>query len=271
MQKGPSQVTSGNITPAISGPRKEHEVVIVSGVVASLAVVIGVFWYLSSTDQIVATSQDKLTGSQVSEVLKGNSQPLVTPVSLTTTRNEEVPFAKAKSGTIHTDLFFEVGRKGLTDEAKTLLQEQASLLKTDANLGVLVQGYTDQQGSSTYNMKLGMKRAETVKGELMNAGVSEHQIKAVSLGEEGVLCIDKSDVCRQMNRRAHLEIRMIGQEHMVIPVTETTPETETTQAAVEPTQQTDDSNAVIDSLIPSANASEPEGPTVSPIDPIQGS
>ena len=72
---------------------------------------------------------------------------------------------------------------------------------------MLVQGYTDQQGSASYNMKLGMKRAETVKAELMNAGVAEHQIKVVSLGKDGVLCIDNTDVCRQMNRRVHLKIR----------------------------------------------------------------
>jgi len=274
MQKGPSQVTSGNIAPTISGPRKEHEVVIVSGVVAALAVVIGAFWYYSSSDQIIASSQDKLTTSQVSEVLKSNSQPLATPVSFQTSKVEDLPIATAKPGISHTDLYFELGRKGLTDEAKGLLQDQALILKNDPNLGVLVQGYTDQQGSSSYNMKLGMKRAETVKAELMTAGVAQHQIKTVSLGEEGVLCIDKSDVCRQMNRRVHLEIRTIGQEHMVTPVVETTdvtPEVDATQASIEPVQQTDDSNAVIDNLIPSANASEPEEPTVSPFDPASGS
>src|SRR5206468_4762227 len=127
------------------------------------------------------------------------------------TRIQEAP--TTKPGIIHTDLYFEVARKGLTDEAKTLLQEQAMLLKSDGNLGVLVQGYTDQQGSAGYNMKLGLKRAETVKVELINAGVGEHQIKAVSLGKDGVLCTDNSDVCRQTNRRVQLEIRTTRPEH----------------------------------------------------------
>ena len=151
-------------------------------------------------------------------------------------------------------------------------------------MGVLVQGYTDQQGSSTYNMTLGMKRAETVKQELIKAGVAEQQIKAVSLGEEGVLCIDRSDACRQMNRRVHLEIRTIGLEHMVEPVAEssaptaevfpavdTTPEIGTTQPSIDSEQQSDDSDSVIDNLVPSANASEPKGPTPTPFDPESGS
>lgn len=263
MQKGPSQITSGNIAPTITGPQKDKDVFVVSGLVVSLAAVIGAFWYYSSTDH--TTGQDQLNGSQVSEVL--NNRSLAIPVSLPPTRIQESP----QPGIIHTDLYFEVGRKGLTDEAKKLLQEEAMLLKSDGNLGVLVQGFTDQQGSASYNMKLGMKRAETVKAELMNAGVAEHQIKVVSLGKEGVLCIDNTDVCRQMNRRVHLEIRTIGQEHMVRPVVATTPVVDSTQAGITPTTNADETNSLVDSLIPSANASEGETPTSTPLEPAPGS
>ena len=263
MQKGPSQITSGNIAPTITGPQKDKDVFVVSGLVVSLAAVIGAFWYYSSTDH--TTGQDQLNGSQVSEVL--NNRSLAIPVSLPPTRIQESP----QPGIIHTDLYFEVGRKGLTDEAKKLLQEEAMLLKSDGNLGVLVQGFTDQQGSASYNMKLGMKRAETVKAELMNAGVAEHQIKVVSLGKDGVLCIDNTDVCRQMNRRVHLEIRTIGQEHMVRPVVATTPVVDSTQAGITPTTNADETNSLVDSLIPSANASEGETPTSTPLEPAPGS
>ena len=101
-----------------------------------------------------------------------------------------------------------------------------------------------------------MKRAETVKTELMNAGVAEHQIKTVSLGKEGVLCIDMSDICRQINRRVHLEIRPIGEEHMRPPVVATTPAPDSSQGTVDSDQSTEAEGSLIDSLLPSANASE---------------
>ena len=63
---------------------------------------------------------------------------------------------------------------------------------------------TTVNGSVELGASSVVKRAETVKTELMNAGVAEHQIKTVSLGKEGVLCIDMSDVCRQMNRRVEI-------------------------------------------------------------------
>jgi peptidoglycan-associated lipoprotein len=257
MQKGPSQVTSGNIAPSISGPGKDKDVLIVSGLIVSLAAVIGAIWYYSSTEQ--TTHREPLNGSQVSEALK-STQPMITPVSLAVSKGEEAPVATTKPSVVHTDLYFEVGRKGLTDEARKLLHEQASMLRNDVNLGVLIQGYTDQQGSASYNKTLGLKRAATVRTELINAGVAEHQIRTVSLGKEGALCIDASDVCRQMNRRVHLEIRSIGDEHMRAPVVATTPATDSTQAAVDPS-----------SLLPSANTSESDNNNATALEPASGS
>ena len=145
-----------------------------------------------------------------------------------------------------------MGRKGLTDDAKAILATQADLAKNDPDLGILVQGYTDQQGSASYNMKLGMKRAETVKAELMSAGVAEHQIKVVSLGKEGALCLDNSDVCRNMNRRVHLEIRKIGQEHMMLPTVATEPTTtEPIQSADDQHGNTDSPDSLAETLLPS--------------------
>jgi peptidoglycan-associated lipoprotein len=267
MQKGPSQITSGNIAPSISGPRKDKDVLVVSGLVVSLAVVIGAIWYYSSTEQIAG--REPLTGIEVSEALK-TTQSVVTPVSLSPSKPDEARASGGNPDILHTDLYFEVGRKGLTDEARMLLHAQASLLKKDANLGVLVQGFTDQQGSASYNMTLGMKRAETVKAELIKAGVAEHQIKTISLGKDGVLCIDMSDVCRQMNRRVHLEIRSIGEDHMRAPVIATTPAADSVQTTADSSPTPTAEGSLIDSLVPSANASESDsGPAA--VEPASGS
>lgn len=224
MQK-PSSVSSGSISPAIVGPNKEmKEVYILGGLVLALAIVIGAFWYYSQDLVVSSTGQkDQLTDNQVSTLLKNQNAP--NPLSEPLTKTVATGTSVSTGDTVHTDIYFEVGRKGLTDEAKSILAAQADILKKNADWGLLIQGYTDQQGSASYNKKLGMKRADRVKEELMNAGVAEYQIKTVSLGEEGVLCVDTSDVCRNMNRRVHLEMRKIGQAHMVVPsVAAQTPE-----------------------------------------------
>ncbi|WHZ26302.1 MAG: hypothetical protein OJF51_001097 [Nitrospira sp.] len=123
---------------------------------------------------------------------------------------------------------------------------------------------TDQQGSASYNKHLGMKRAETVKVELINVGIAEHRIKAVSLGEEGVLCVDASDICRHMNRRVHLEIRKIGQEHMVFPPAPTTT-FEISNSSIDSPSSMGDGGSTIQSILP-----PPSDPTAT-LESVSGS
>ena len=266
-----SPVSSGNISPAIVGPSKDtKEVYLIGGLVMAVAVVTGGFWYYSGQDQPYTskTQSEPLTNAQVAHALKTSTIHPIEPIVHTQT----VPATSYKSDNIHTDLYFEVGRKGLTDDAKAILATQADLVKNDPDLGILVQGYTDRQGSASYNIKLGMKRAETVKAELMNAGVAEHQIKVVSLGKDGVLCLDNSDVCRNMNRRVHLEIRKIGKDHMIPPTVAT--ELKTT----EPMQSVDGQNSntnghgsLTGELFPSLADPSATDPSPLTTDPASGS
>ena len=162
MQNPSSSVSSGNMSPAIVGSdRGTKEVYILGGVVLIVAVAIGAAWYYSGQGQSYGskTPTETLSSAQVTNVLKASTTPPVEPIAF----SQPVPTASNKPDSIHTDIYFEVGRKGLTDDAKAILATQADLAKNDPDLGILVQGYTDQQGSVSYNHKLGLMRAEKVK------------------------------------------------------------------------------------------------------------
>jgi peptidoglycan-associated lipoprotein len=271
MQKPSSPVSSGNISPAIVGPdRGTKEVYVLGGLVLSLAIVIGAFWYYSGQDQsfLLKTPAETLTNAQVTNVLKSSTTPIAEPVVNRTI----VPASSYKSDSIHTDIYFEVGRKGLTDDAKAILGTQADLAKNDPDLGILVQGYTDQQGSASYNRKLGLMRAEKVKEYLVGQGVSDQVIKVVSLGKDGVLCLDTSDVCRNMNRRVHLEMRKIGQEHMILPTVAAEPKTtEPIQSADDQNSNADDHGSLAENLLPSLAGPSATDPSPLTTDPASGS
>jgi peptidoglycan-associated lipoprotein len=50
---------------------------------------------------------------------------------------------------------------------------------------ITVEGFTDPSGSAAYNLRLGQKRADAVKAELlMQSGLNEGQVRAVSYGED---------------------------------------------------------------------------------------
>lgn len=271
MQKPSSPVSSGNISPAIVGPRKDTKEVYVIGLgVLGLAIVIGAFWYFSGQGQSYATKApaETLTKAQVANVLKTSTTTPVEPI----VHNQTIPATGYKSDSIHTDIYFEVGRKGLTDDAKAILATQADLAKNDPDLGILVQGYTDQQGSVSYNHKLGLMRAEKVKEFLVGLGVSDHVIKVVSLGKDGALCLDNSDICRNMNRRVHLEVRKIGKDHMVLPAIATESKTtEPIQSAGDQNSRSDSHGSLADNLLPSF--ADPSATDPSPLmaDPASGS
>lgn len=228
MLQGPSQVSSGNITPKIAGPQKDSkDVALLSGLVLFLGGSLAAAWYYGQTsDRITITpTTEKISTATVPDILKQGGGLSQTEPSIAKSLPVTTPIVAPLDNVIHADVYFEVGRKGLTDEAKAQLAARAELLKHNQDYGVLIQGYTDQRGSAGYNLKLGLQRAESVKAELLNAGVAEHRMKVMSLGEEGVLCVDSSDVCGNINRRVHLEMRKFGQEHMVVtaPATSTDP------------------------------------------------
>jgi len=271
MQKPSSPVSSGNISPTIVGPSKDTKEVYVIGLgVLGLAIVIGAFWYFSGQGQSYTTKApaETLTNTQVANVLKTSTTPPVEPI----VHSQAIPTSSYKSDSIHTDIYFEVGRKGLTDDAKAILATQADLAKNDPDLGILVQGYTDQQGSVSYNHKLGLMRAEKVKEFLVSLGVSDQAIKVVSLGKDGALCLDSSDVCRNMNRRVHLEIRKIGKDHMILPTIATEPKTtEPIQSADDQNSNSDTHGSLADNLLPSSADPSATDPSPLTADPASGS
>ena len=69
---------------------------------------------------------------------------------------------------------------------------------------VLIQGHTDERGSSEYNIALGNKRAEAVKRALASLGVTENQMEAVSLGKEKPKAQGSTEEAFAENRRADL-------------------------------------------------------------------
>ena len=208
---------SGQVAPTVCGPDKDRtELYLAVGVLAILGLGISAVWLSSRSTESEPTSpviakRDMTFGSPI-QPAPAEAKPSA-PAPLMS-RSVLQPVASTEGEVKHVDLYFEIGRKGLTDDAKAQLQIHAELLKSNPNWGVLLQGYTDQQGSADYNKKLGLRRAEAVKETLVSLGAPETSIKIMSLGKDGALCADTSDTCNSLNRRVHMEFRNLGAEHM---------------------------------------------------------
>jgi outer membrane protein OmpA-like peptidoglycan-associated protein len=80
-------------------------------------------------------------------------------------------------------VLFEFNRSELTRGAKDTLGVAVRYLKDHPEVRVEIQGHTDSKGSDDYNMKLGMRRAESVKAFLGTQGISGDRVGTKSFGE----------------------------------------------------------------------------------------
>ena len=103
--------------------------------------------------------------------------------------------------------YFDYDSYELRPDAKSALQQDAGYLKTHADLHVVVGGYSDERGTSEYNIALGEKRASAARDALIANGVSPAQLEVVSYGKEVQTCTAENEACFQLNRRAGLEPR----------------------------------------------------------------
>jgi peptidoglycan-associated lipoprotein len=96
----------------------------------------------------------------------------------------------------------EVGR-----DYQPLLQNVAELLKTYPNQSLVIEGNTDDRGTSEYNIALGQRRAEAVVSALRILGATDSRMEPVSNGEEKPRDRGTSDAARAENRRADIFFR----------------------------------------------------------------
>ena len=68
----------------------------------------------------------------------------------------------------------------------------------------LIEGHTDERGSSEYNLALGDKRARAAEEFLTTMGIPDAQLSVISYGKDHPICTDQTEACWQKNRRAHI-------------------------------------------------------------------
>lgn len=88
----------------------------------------------------------------------------------------------------------------------TYLKDVARSLKNN-NKKISLSGHTDNVGNPSKNKQLALNRAQSLKNELVNLGISADRIYVASFGEEKPIATNDSNEGRQKNRRVELEIK----------------------------------------------------------------
>ena len=103
-------------------------------------------------------------------------------------------------------VFFDFNKSNLTAEGHSVVSEAVKTAKTNGFVKVMVTGHTDTVGSDSYNQKLSVSRAESVKDEMVNEGMDGSQISIEGKSFHDPLVPTGPGVREPQNRRAVIDL-----------------------------------------------------------------
>ncbi|MBK8806360.1 MAG: OmpA family protein [Bacteroidales bacterium] len=89
------------------------------------------------------------------------------------------------------NIFYDFGKWTLNESSKTALEELAQLLEDNPNITIEMGAHTDMVGDSAANMKLSIKRAESVVSYLKEKGYDSDRLVARGYGENRPVAVDE--------------------------------------------------------------------------------
>ncbi|RTZ97266.1 MAG: OmpA family protein [Deltaproteobacteria bacterium] len=104
-------------------------------------------------------------------------------------------------------LHFKSGTTSLTKTSRALLPRIVETVQDRNPCDVRIVGHTDTAGDAEKNRELGLQRAESVKGMLVEQGIDADQVEAASHGEKDLLVPTPDNVAEPENRRVEVLVR----------------------------------------------------------------
>jgi peptidoglycan-associated lipoprotein len=99
-------------------------------------------------------------------------------------------------------VFFATNETVLTTASRETLRKQATWLRKNSDINVVLEGHADERGTREYNLALGERRANSAKDYLMTYGISSERISVLSYGKERPVDSGSSPLAWSKNRRS---------------------------------------------------------------------
>jgi hypothetical protein len=101
-------------------------------------------------------------------------------------------------------VFFDWDRSNLSQQAVQTIGQATAAFKSRGSARITATGHTDTSGPESYNMALSLRRANSVKNELVRQGVPADAIAVVGKGESNPLVATGDGVREPQNRRVEI-------------------------------------------------------------------
>ncbi len=104
-------------------------------------------------------------------------------------------------------LYFRFDSEVLTEESRALVPDVVRTIRARPVPDVVAVGHTDTMGVSATNFELGLKRANSVRDLLVEAGLDASAVEVISHGESDLLVRTADEVAEPRNRRVEIAVR----------------------------------------------------------------
>ena len=115
--------------------------------------------------------------------------------------NPDSPLAQQRS------VFFDFDSYTISEQYRPVVEMHARYLAANPQQEVVIEGNTDERGSTEYNLALGQRRSEAVRRNLLLLGVQDQQVEAISFGKERPRAFGTTEADYAENRRADFSYR----------------------------------------------------------------
>ncbi len=151
--------------------------------------------------QSEATAKEEAARKLASEQAAAQQKEDVKELALK--RDAAAAAAAEKEQTAFEDIYFAYDKSTIEPEAREILKRLASLLGSNKNYSLVVEGHCDERGTIEYNLALGQRRADAAMKYLVDLGLDKGSIKTITYGKERPLDPGHDEEAWAKNRRAH--------------------------------------------------------------------
>jgi OOP family OmpA-OmpF porin len=113
---------------------------------------------------------------------------------------------KVDTNIILENIFFEFNKWDLLPESYNEINKLYHLMNTNPTARIKLEGHTDNIGSYDFNLRLSLKRVESVAGYLIRNGISPDRIELAGYSYAYPLVSNDTEEGRKINRRVEFKI-----------------------------------------------------------------
>ncbi|WP_185225864.1 OmpA family protein [Chryseobacterium indologenes] len=99
---------------------------------------------------------------------------------------------------------FDTDKASLQPDGKKAVDEITKVLKSDNNLKLAINGYTDNSGNDAHNLQLSKDRATAVLNAIATSGIDKTRLSAEGFGSKNPMADNGSEEGKAQNRRVEL-------------------------------------------------------------------